>query len=96
MSDQDQHKRNSRRNRVLKQGTIIRGVNYSEAPCIIRNMSDTGVELKVGVDQVVPEEFLLYVRHDGVAYRCQQRWRDGTKVGVAIIGREEKPIWHYG
>lgn len=86
----------ARRQRVLKQGSIIRGLNYSEAVCIIRDMSETGAQLKVGIDQEVPEEFLLYVRHDGIAYRCKQRWRDGTRIGVAILGVESKPSWHYG
>ena len=81
---------------MLKQGSIIRGLNYSEAPCIIRNMNANGAELKIGVDQEVPEEFLLYVRHDGQGYRCKQRWRDGVRMGVEIIGIEAKPTWHYG
>ncbi len=96
MQDQNESNERALRRRVLKQGTIIRGISYSEAPCIIRNMSATGAELKVGIDQEVPEEFLLYVRHDGRGYRCRQRWRDGTRIGVEIVNIEEKPRWHYG
>ena len=84
------------RHRVLKQGSIIRGLKYSEVPCIIRNMTTGGAELKVGIDQAVPEEFLLYVRQDGQAYRCRQRWRNGVRIGVEIVGTEAKPKWHYG
>lgn len=94
--DMNQNDRASHRSRVLKQGSIIRGINHSEFPCIIRNMSENGAELKVGIDQEVPEEFLLYVRHDGMAYRCKKVWRDGTRVGVAITGTDAKPAWHYG
>ncbi len=96
MNDHSEDPGRELRRRVLKQGTIIRGLNYSEAPCIIRNMSANGAELKVGVDQEVPEEFLLYVRHDGRGYRCRQCWREGTRVGIQIICVEDKPSWHYG
>ena len=94
--DKEREQQRKHRNRVLKQGSIIRGTTFSDAVCMVRNMSDSGAELKIGIDQEVPEEFLLYVRHDGIAYRCKQRWRDGTRMGVEIIGKEEKPSWHYG
>ncbi len=92
----EEEKRQGRRNRVLKQGSILRGVNISDITCIVRDMSESGALLKVSIDQNIPEEFLLYVRHDGKAYRCQLQWRDGTRVGIKILGVEAKPNWHYG
>lgn len=53
-------------------------------------------ELKLTTDMQVPEEFLLYVPADGIAYRCTLRWRAKDRAGVAFSGTEAKPHWHYG
>ena len=85
-----------RRPRVLKGATILGAPTDSEIPCTIRNMHDNGAELAVPLEAIVAATFLLYVRADGVAYRCQMRWRDGKRVGISFHGTEPKPHWHYG
>jgi PilZ domain len=88
--------REERRQRVLKGGTILTTVTNSEVRCTIRNMSRDGAELKVGAGSRVPQEFLLYVPVDGIAYRTVVRWRREDKLGVEFTGTEPKPRWHYG
>ena len=88
--------RHRRRQRVLKGGAILTGVAQSEIKCEIRNMSKSGAELKVAIDSPVPQEFLLYVPVDGVAYRATVRWRKQDRIGVEFTGAEPKPHWHYG
>lgn len=88
--------RNQRRRRVLKGGSILTGVSNSEVKCTIRNMHPDGAELNVALDARVPNEFLLYVPVDGVAYKAAVRWRKEGRIGVMFAGTEPKPSWHYG
>jgi hypothetical protein len=85
-----------RRPRVLKGGTIITGIQNSEVSVMVRNQHESGAELKVPLEARVPDRFLLYVPLDGIAYRCEVRWRRNDRVGVQFIGTEPKPKMHYG
>jgi hypothetical protein len=84
------------RQRVLKGGTIITGVQNSEVSCTLRNQNAGGAELKVAPESRVPDRFLLYVPVDGIAYRAEVRWRRNDHVGVQFTGTEPKPKLHYG
>lgn len=95
-NQQDQPARRERRGRVLKRATIILGVSRSELQCTVRNQGATGAELSIAGETAVPEEFLLYVPLDEIAYRCVVRWRRNDRLGVEFTGREPKPAYHYG
>ena len=88
--------RSERRSRVLKGASILTGITNSEIVCTVRNMHQHGAELRIPAEARVPPEFLLYVAVDGIAYRCVMRWRHDDKMGVAFLGTEPKPHWHYG
>ncbi|KUM28179.1 hypothetical protein AU467_13390 [Mesorhizobium loti] len=88
--------RREHRQRVLKGGTIITGIQNSEVSCTLRNQNAGGAELKVAPESRVPDRFLLYVPVDGVAYRAEVRWRRNDRVGVKFAGTEPKPKLHYG
>jgi hypothetical protein len=88
--------RREHRQRVLKGASILNGIASSEVKCTVRNQHANGAELKVPVDARVPQEFLLYVPVDGIAYKCSLRWRKADRVGVKFAGTEPKPHWHYG
>ncbi|CAN7313586.1 PilZ domain-containing protein [Mesorhizobium caraganae] len=88
--------RRQHRQRVLKGGAIITGIQNSEVTCSLRNQHDGGAELRVAADTRVPEHFLLYVPTDGIAYRCEVRWRRNDRIGVKFTGTEPKPKLHYG
>ncbi|MBZ9671086.1 PilZ domain-containing protein [Mesorhizobium sp. ES1-3] len=84
------------RPRVLKGGTIITGIRNSEIGCMVRDQHAGGAELKIPLESRVPDQFLLYVPLDGVAYRCEVRWRRNDRIGVQFTGTEPKPKRHYG
>ncbi len=88
--------RHVHRQRVLKGASILTGIANSEVKCAVRNMHLHGAELKVEGDARVPNEFLLYVPLDGIAYRATVRWRKDGRIGVMFTGTEPKPAWHYG
>jgi hypothetical protein len=84
------------RRRVLKGGAILSGIKNSAVTCTIRNMHEHGAELRVAAEARIPNEFLLYVPVDGLAYRTILRWRKLDRCGVEFTGTEPKPTWHYG
>ncbi|TSE13254.1 PilZ domain-containing protein [Mesorhizobium intechi] len=84
------------RPRVLKGGTVITGIQNSEIAVMLRNQHAGGAELKIPIEARVPDRFLLYVPLDGVAYRCEVRWRRNDRIGVQFTGTEPKPKLHYG
>ncbi|MBZ9904667.1 PilZ domain-containing protein [Mesorhizobium sp. B2-3-14] len=84
------------RPRVLKGGTVITGIQNSEVACMVRNQHAGGAELKLPAEARVPDHFLLYIPLDGVAYRCEVRWRRSDRIGVQFNGTEPKPKLHYG
>jgi hypothetical protein len=88
--------RQEHRPRVLKGASILNGIANSEVKCAVRNMHRHGAELRVETDARVPNEFLLYVPLDGIAYRAVVRWRKDGRIGVTFTGTEPKPAWHYG
>ena len=93
--ESDEHRREHRQ-RVLKGGAIITGISNSEVSCTLRNQHEGGAELKITVEARVPDRFLLYVPVDGIAYRCEVRWRRNGRIGVRFTGTEPKPRLHYG
>ncbi len=84
------------RNRVIKGGAILSGLQHSAVNCLVRNMHKNGAELRVDAEAQIPKEFLLYVAVDSIAYRCTLRWRKLDRCGVEFSGTEPKPHWHYG
>ena len=84
------------RRRVLKGASILLGIKHSEIRCVVRNMHDKGAQIELPPSTVVPDEFLLYISVDEIAYRCTIRWRRGDRIGVSFKGTEPKPHWHYG
>src|SRR5688572_9004632 len=91
-----QDPRREHRKRVLKGASILIDVNTSEIRCSVRNMHAEGAELRLPPSSIVPNEFLLYVAIDAIAYRSVVRWREGDRVGVMFTGAQPKPAWHYG
>lgn len=82
------------RQRVFKGGVIIADANASEVGCTVRNQNRGGAELRVAPEDRVPTSFLLYVPVDGIAYRCEMRWRKVDRIGVRFTGTEPKPRRH--
>jgi hypothetical protein len=93
---QEPERKREHRQRVLKGASILNGVSNSEVRCVLRNMHANGAELKIDIDARVPNEFLLYVPVDGIAYKTVVRWRREGRIGVMFTGTEPKPAWHYG
>lgn len=81
-------KRLDYRQRVLKSALIVRSFGQSTIRCTIRNQHAGGAELRIGIDDHIPETFLLDVQCDGVSYRTETCWRRNERMGVRFLAKE--------
>ncbi len=70
---------------VFKHAKIVFEECGTEKICVIQNISPLGAELKVGVEQYIPNRFWLDIRVDQKRYLCRQIWREGARLGLEFI-----------
>jgi len=80
----NEHKRATRRQRVLKQGFAQENPQTSAIACVIRDLSETGARLKFEAMAIIPERFILHIPVDGIQIDCVRRWIRGQECGVAF------------
>jgi hypothetical protein len=77
--------------RFVRHGARIVGADGSAlGPCVMIDISGTGARLKTDASEVLPDEFILLLSHDGRLHRrCAVAWRTETAVGVRFLtGRQ--------
>ena len=74
--------RKATRRRVLKSGIVAYNDRFSALPCIVRNLSSTGAQLRIDGTLNVPTTFELLVDLDGLEVRCEIVWRKDKEIGV--------------
>jgi hypothetical protein len=70
------------RRRVIEIG-VVRYGEHSVA-CVLRNFSDTGAALDVGVKDFVPDRFTLIIIPRKKIVSCNVIWRKGARIGVSF------------
>jgi hypothetical protein len=78
----DLEARKNLRQRIVDSG-LIRFGDLSVC-CVLRNLSETGAALDVGVDCLIPDRFALIVVRKKKTYSCAVIWRKGTRIGVSF------------
>jgi hypothetical protein len=81
-------KRDHRRQRVLKAGTIA--FNGSAIDCVVRNISATGAALEVESQIGIPLSFHLIIAAENFSERCRVLWRRESRLGVVF--EDELPV----
>jgi zona occludens toxin (predicted ATPase) len=76
--------RNEQRHRTLKPGLIVFNNGFSTIECMVRNLSESGAQLKVESLIGIPDEFQLKLKDAGIA-RAQIAWKRGKTIGVKFI-----------
>ena len=77
----DEH-RASRRQRVLKSGKIVYGNGSIVVDCTIRNISETGAQLKVPTTVAIPDQFEFRETTTGKGRAVTVVWRKGDLIGI--------------
>jgi hypothetical protein len=49
---------------------------------VVRNMSESGVKLKLTTPEPLPDHFTLYIELDGILVDCEVVWRNGDEIGA--------------
>ena len=74
--------RASRRQRVLKSGTIA--FDGAGIDCLVRNISATGAALEVESQIGIPPEFKLVISAEHFNGFCRVLWRKAKRIGVVF------------
>jgi hypothetical protein len=67
---------------VSKIATI--GCGSHAIPCVVRDLSTTGAAIQIEDQAGIPEQFILFVREDGLRLSCRVVWRRGYRIGVTF------------
>ncbi len=87
-------KRPSPRRRTLKKAVASYADQSISMDVLVRNISETGVKLKLMAPEPLPDHFTLYVELDGITVDCEAVWRDGNELGAQFISeiRRSEPL----
>jgi hypothetical protein len=81
--------RSAPRLRTLKAGRVVFNSDYSSYDVIIRDMSDSGIRLKLSNAFIVPRNFELVIPNPntGILVRraCRTVWQRGDQVGAHFL-----------
>ena len=70
------------RRRLLEIGLIRFGER--SVACVLRNFSEIGAALDVGVKDFIPDQFTLIVVPKKKIISCNVIWRKGARIGVSF------------
>jgi len=76
--------RRERRQRTLLPGQIVFNEGVSTIDCVIRNLSESGAQLRLPSSIGVPDHFDLLIPRDGRRLSATLAWRDGRSIGVSF------------
>ena len=76
--------RQTQRHRTLKKAQIVVSDGFSTIDCVVRNLSETGAQLKVASVLGIPNQFPLKMG-DGRTLQCRIAWKRETDIGVEFV-----------
>lgn len=74
------------RQRRLKEGRVVFNGKKSLMSCLVRDASEHGAKVKIGEPYLVPAEFDLLIRGEGVTRHARRVWVNGTEMGLVFTG----------
>jgi PilZ domain len=81
-------KRRAKRRQISQRAWVDFGPGTRVQQCLVKDMSDSGARLALGVPELAPAEFVLQFAPDGsVGRRCEVRWQRGGDIGVKFTAR---------
>lgn len=73
------------RRRMLKSAIASYNDQSISMDVLLRDMSDTGVKLKLKENDILPDNFHLYIELDGINVECEVVWRRGLEIGAKFV-----------
>lgn len=78
------------RARSLRTGKAVFGSSQFSRDCIIRDVSEGGVRIKIDDPDSIPAEFWLLDIKKFAAFKAKVMWRKGNELGLSLDG--ERPL----
>jgi len=79
-------RRRALRQRLLLAATVVFGEDMRTLDCIIRDCSDTGIQVELPRPTALPERFWLLHHGFALAYEARLAWLRGTMAGLELVG----------
>ncbi len=80
------------RRRMFKSAVVSYNDQAISMEVILRDMSDTGVKLKLKGNDVLPDHFHLYIELDGINVECEVVWRNGLEIGAKFVSEVHSKV----
>ncbi|MBL4756445.1 MAG: PilZ domain-containing protein [Rhizobiales bacterium] len=78
-------RRSKTRKRTLLGSTASYNEHHFSIPCMIRDISDVGVRLKIDGSVVVPKNFMLLIELAAIEVECEIVWRNENELGAKYV-----------
>lgn len=92
-------KRQSARRRTLLRGKLVHSAGSSTQDCAIRNLSETGAQVRVTNAQSIPDKVQLIDITNAMLYEAEIVWRRAPEFGLRFLAgcpaQEAPPRLYY-
>ena len=75
-------RRAHRRQRMFKSGAVSPDGHFCAIGCTVRNLSETGVRIQVGVQSAIPSNFVFQMKDGSIRTKARIVWRHEKEIGV--------------
>lgn len=89
-----EEERIARRQRVLLKGVVAWNGETVSTSCTIRDISETGAEVKLDAPVALPVHFVLHVEVGGWKVDCERVWMEGLRMGVRFTSERSRSKLH--
>ena len=80
------------RRRTLKKAVASYYDQLISMEVIVRDFSDTGVRIKLKKNDVLPDQFQLYIEIDGIGVDCEVVWRRELEIGAKFVSEVKSKV----
>lgn len=70
---------------MLKKAIASYGDGSISTDVIVRDMSDSGVKIKIKETDFIPDRFQIFIELDGIRADCEVVWRKGMEIGARFV-----------
>lgn len=81
----DENRREHKRHRVFKRGTLVFNNGFSTIDCTIKDLSDGGARVAIEGGFSLPDRLELVIVESGRKFSVQKRWQTDRQTGLMFI-----------